>query len=62
VAWAGILARWSTASYRSCLVLEPNVDELPAAFAKGMRAEYGKVLVSGIPRMTRRRPRRTTPG
>jgi hypothetical protein len=27
-----------------------------------MRAEYGKVLVSGIPRMTRPRPRRNSDG
>jgi hypothetical protein len=64
VRWRGreSLRGWSTASYGPCLVLEPNVDELPAAFAKGMRAEYGKVLVSGIPRMTRPRPRKNNAG
>jgi len=49
-------------SYGSCLVLVPDIDELHAAFAKGMRAEYGKVLVSGIPRMTRPRPRKNNDG
>jgi hypothetical protein len=49
-------------SYGSCLVLVPNVDELYTAFADGMRAAYGKVLVSGIPRMTRPRPRKNNDG
>jgi hypothetical protein len=49
-------------SYGSCLVLVPDVDELYGAFAKGMRAEYGKVLVAGIPRMTRPRPRKNNDG
>jgi len=49
-------------SYGSCLVLVPDVGELYAAFAEGMRAEYGKVLVSGIPRMTRPRPKKNDDG
>jgi hypothetical protein len=49
-------------SYGSCLVLVPDVEELHGAFAKGMRAEYGKVLVSGIPRMTRPRPKKNNDG
>jgi hypothetical protein len=49
-------------SYGSCLVLVPDVEELHGAFAKGMRAEYGKVLVAGIPRMTRPRPRKNNDG
>ncbi len=43
-------------SYSSCLVQVEDVRELFDAFADGMRAVYGKVLSSGIPRMTR--PRR----
>ena len=44
-------------SYGSCLVLTADIAALHRAFAEGMRAAYGKVLVSGLPRMTRPRPR-----
>ncbi|MGZ3148151.1 hypothetical protein ACVDFE_40475 [Lentzea chajnantorensis] len=43
-------------SYSSCLVQVEDTREVFDAFAHGMRAVYGKVLSSGIPRMTR--PRR----
>lgn len=43
-------------SYSSCLIQAEDPRELYEAFAYGMRAVYGKVLVAGIPRMTR--PRR----
>ncbi|MGK5741249.1 VOC family protein [Micromonospora sp. URMC 103] len=49
-------------SYGSCLVLTPDIGELHRAFAAGMRAAYGKVLVSGTPRMTRPRARRNGGG
>ena len=49
-------------SYGSCLVLTSDTGALHAAFAAGMRAAYGKVLVSGIPRMTRPRPRKNADG
>ena len=49
-------------SYGSCVVLVPDVEDLHRAFAEGMRAEYGKVLVSGIPRMTRPRPKKNSNG
>jgi hypothetical protein len=45
-------------SYGSCLVLVPDTGALYAAFAEGMRAAYGKLLVAGIPRMTRPRKRK----
>ncbi|MGH3490685.1 MAG: VOC family protein [Actinopolymorphaceae bacterium] len=45
-------------SYGSCLVLVPDTGELFDAFAEGMRAVHGKLLVSGIPRMTRPRKRK----
>src|SRR4051812_21255220 len=45
-------------SYGSCLVLVPGTGELFGAFAEGMRAVHGKLLVSGIPRMTRPRKRK----
>ncbi|MFG1926509.1 VOC family protein [Cryptosporangium sp. NPDC048952] len=49
-------------SYGSCLVVTPDVEGLHRAFAAGMRATYGKVLVSGLPRMTRARPRKNYGG
>jgi hypothetical protein len=49
-------------SYGSCIVLTPDIAELHRAFATGMRAAYGKVLVSGMPRMTRPRARKNADG
>jgi hypothetical protein len=49
-------------SYGSCLVLTSDLGELHRAFAAGMRTAYGKVLVAGIPRMTRPRARRNNDG
>lgn len=49
-------------SYGSCLVLTSDVGDLHRAFAAGMRAAYGKVLVSGMPRMTRPRVRKNYDG
>jgi hypothetical protein len=43
-------------SYSSCLIQVEDPRELYEAFALGMRAVYGQVLVTGLPRMTR--PRR----
>lgn len=44
-------------SYGTCLVMVPDTGELYEAFAAGMRAKHGRVLVRGIPRMTRPRRR-----
>jgi hypothetical protein len=49
-------------SYGSCIVLTEDIAELHRAFAAGMRAAYGKVLVSGMPRMTRPRARKNADG
>ncbi|GAA1026298.1 hypothetical protein GCM10009557_03530 [Virgisporangium ochraceum] len=49
-------------SYGSCLVITADVEGLHRAFAAGMRAAYGKVLVSGTPRMTRPRARKNADG
>jgi hypothetical protein len=46
------------ASYGSCVVLVKDTMALYEAFAAGMRAVHGKVLVSGTPRMTRPRKRK----
>ena len=45
-------------SYGSCVVLVPDTETLFEAFAAGMRSTHGKLLVSGIPRMTRPRKRK----
>ncbi|WP_420180915.1 hypothetical protein [Paenarthrobacter sp. TA1.8] len=48
------------ASYGSCVVLVEDTMALYEAFAAGMRAVHGKVLVAGIPRMTKPRKRKNT--
>lgn len=47
-------------SYGTCLVRVPDTRELFDAFAAGMREVHGRLLVSGIPRMTRPRKRRNS--
>ena len=49
-------------SYGSCLVVVEDIAALHRAFADGMRAAYGKVLISGVPRMTRPRARKNADG
>ncbi|SEF18151.1 hypothetical protein [Jiangella alba] len=49
-------------SYGTCVVLVPDTAALFEAFAAAMRAAHGKVLVSGIPRMTRPRLRKNAEG
>jgi hypothetical protein len=44
-------------SYGSVLVVVPDPDELYRSFADGLRQLYGKVPVSGIPRLLRPRKR-----
>lgn len=47
-------------TYGTCLVFVPDTGVLWDAFAAGMREAHGKVLVSGIPRVTRPRKRANT--
>lgn len=42
-------------SYSTCLVLVPDAEALRQAFVEGLRAHYGKLPASGIPRITRLR-------
>jgi hypothetical protein len=44
-------------SYSTCLVIVADTSALFEAFAAGMRSVHGKLLISGIPRMTRPRLR-----
>lgn len=60
--FAGIDGFDPAASYGSCIVVVDDIAEIYEAFAAGMRATYGKVLVSGIPRMTRPRRRKNVGG
>jgi hypothetical protein len=45
-------------SYGTCVVIVPDTAALFEAFAAGMRQAHGKLLVSGIPRITRPRKRK----
>ncbi|MEV6300822.1 VOC family protein [Actinoplanes sp. NPDC051861] len=49
-------------SYGTCAVLVPDIQALHQQFAAGLRARFGKVPLSGIPRMTRPRPRKNNGG
>ncbi len=49
-------------SYGSCLVIVPDTGELFRSFAASMRAAHGRLLVSGIPRITRPRKRKNADG
>jgi len=40
-------------SYSTCLVIIPDADALNAVFKSGIKQAYGKVPVTGIPRITR---------
>jgi hypothetical protein len=44
-------------SYASVIIVVPDPDALYRSFAAGLRAAYGRVPVSGIPRMVRPRKR-----
>ncbi|MFI1481930.1 VOC family protein [Streptomyces sp. NPDC020747] len=58
--FAGIEGFDPEQSYGSCVVIVPDTGALHRAFAEAMRAAYGKVLISGIPRMTSPRQRKNT--
>jgi hypothetical protein len=49
-------------SYSTCLVLVDDTVALYRSFAAAMRVAYGKVLISGIPRVTRPRARKNAEG
>ncbi|MBG0563597.1 bleomycin resistance protein [Actinoplanes aureus] len=49
-------------SYGTCAVLVPDIKALYRAFADGLRVRYGRVPLSGIPRMTRPRARKNNEG
>lgn len=43
-------------AFSTCVVIVPDVERLHATFAKGLRAELGKVPNAGLPRITRMKP------
>jgi catechol 2,3-dioxygenase-like lactoylglutathione lyase family enzyme len=54
---AGIEGFDPAQSYASVIIVVPDPDALHASFAEGLRAAYGRLPVSGIPRMVRPRRR-----
>lgn len=49
-------------SHSTCGVLVANTEPLFEAFAAGLRANYGRLPVTGHPRITRPRPRKNAGG
>ena len=49
-------------SYSSVIVLVPDTQTLYDEFAAGLRTEYGKLPIAGIPRITRPRRKQGTSG
>jgi hypothetical protein len=49
-------------SYGSCLLVVDDPAELFEAFAAGLRERFGRLPVTGFPRITRPRPRRNAGG
>lgn len=49
-------------SHSTCGVLVPDTAAMFETFAAGLRAQYGKLPVSGFPRITRPRPRKNVGG
>ncbi|WP_028478957.1 hypothetical protein [Nocardia sp. CNY236] len=58
LAFFGIQGFEAADSYGTCLVIVPDTRELFESFAAGMRAAHGKLLLAGIPRITRPRKRK----
>jgi catechol 2,3-dioxygenase-like lactoylglutathione lyase family enzyme len=56
--FAGIPGFDPEQSYGSCIVGVDDTTEIFEEFAAGMRAEHGKLLLAGIPRITRPRKRK----
>lgn len=46
-------------SYSTCLILVPNLEVLHSTFANALRERLGKVPNTGIPRITRFKPKQT---
>jgi hypothetical protein len=46
-------------AYSTCLVMVPEVEQLHVTFADALRSSYGKLPISGIPRITRMKPGQT---
>ncbi len=47
-------------SYGSCIVIVPDTEPLFDAFAAGLRAQFGRLPLTGFPRITRPRRRKNT--
>lgn len=58
----GLDGHRAEASHSTCGVLVADTEPLFEAFAAGLRARYGRLPVSGHPRITRPRPRKNAGG
>ncbi|WP_147917218.1 hypothetical protein [Ruania zhangjianzhongii] len=58
----GLEAHRAEDSHSTCGVVVPDPEPLFETFAAGLRASYGKLPVSGFPRITRPRPRKNAGG
>ncbi|GAA3530258.1 hypothetical protein AFL01nite_00160 [Aeromicrobium flavum] len=58
----GLAGHRPEASHSTCIVLVDDTEPIFSAFADGLRAAYGRLLVRGFPRITRPRPRKNAEG
>jgi catechol 2,3-dioxygenase-like lactoylglutathione lyase family enzyme len=53
--FAGVKGLKPTEAYTTCLVIVPEVERLHQAFAEALRRVFGKLPISGLPRISRMR-------
>ncbi|WNG54697.1 hypothetical protein F0U59_07835 [Archangium gephyra] len=53
--FAGVKGLKPTESYTTCLVIVPEVERLHQSFAEALRSVFGKLPISGLPRISRMR-------
>jgi hypothetical protein len=62
IQYYGLEGHLAEQSHSTCGVLVADTGEMFETFAAGLRARYGKLPVSGCPRITRPRPRKNAGG
>ena len=53
--FAGVKGLKPTEAYTTCLVIVPEVERLHQSFAEALRSVFGKLPISGLPRISRMR-------
>ncbi len=53
--FAGVKGLKPTEAYTTCLVIVPEVERLHQTFAEALRSVFGKLPISGLPRISRMR-------